>query len=466
MSVMAISLARPMELCASSAVSPVDGRYGDRVRELRPLFSEYGLIRLRVKVEVAWFKTLAQCAELTGGKPIGGQAARALDALAEGFDEAGAARVKAIERETNHDVKAVEYYLRERLEELPALRAHRELVHFACTSEDINNLAYALMLEEARAGVLLPAIGELIEALRVLAHRHAARPMLARTHGQAASPTTLGKEMAVFVARLERQRDLLAGVAVLGKMNGATGNYNAHLFARPDLDWPRIAEAFVKGLGLGFNPCTTQIEPHDWMAELFHALVRFNTVQVDLCRDLWTYISLGYFRQRAVEGEIGSSTMPHKVNPIDFENAEGNLGIANALLSHLASKLPVSRLQRDLSDSTALRNVGVAMAHSLLAWRSCLRGLARVEVDGAAMDRDLEAAWEVLAEPIQTLLRLYGVEGAYERLKEATRGHAVDRDTLDHLIRELGIPEEAKARLRALTPSAYTGHAERLARGI
>ena len=453
-----------MEPSALSAISPVDGRYGERVRELRPLFSEFGLIRQRVRVEMEWFKTLSRRAELTRGKPVGEVALRALDTLFESFDESDATRIKEIEGGTNHDVKAVEYYLRERLEDLPELRAHRELVHFACTSEDINNLAYALMLEEARAKVLLPVMDDLVAALRAIALRHAGRAMLARTHGQAASPTTLGKEMAVFVSRLQRQTGEVARIAVRGKLNGAVGNYNAHLFACPELDWPSIAEAFVEGLGLEFNPCTTQIEPHDWMAELFHALMRFNTVLLDLCRDVWTYISLGYFRQRPSEGEVGSSTMPHKVNPIDFENAEGNLGIANALLSHLASKLPVSRLQRDLSDSTAMRNIGTGIAHSLLAWRSCLRGLARIEVDDAAMERDLETAWEVLAEPIQTVLRLYGVEDAYERLRRATRGRAVDRIALDALIRELEIPEEAKTRLRALTPSAYTGCAERLAK--
>ena len=463
---MLIGAPHPVELSALYAISPIDGRYRDRLRELRPLFSELGLMRQRVRVEVEWFNTLARRAELTGGKPIEERALRALDALVESFDESHAARIKEIEGRINHDVKAVEYFLRERLEEIPALRVHRELVHFACTSEDINNLAYALMLEEARSQVLLPVMDEVVETLRALAHRHADCAMLARTHGQAASPTTLGKEMAVFVSRLQEQSGALGRVVVRGKLNGAVGNYNAHTFACPDLDWPRIAEAFVKGLGLEFNPRTTQIEPHDWMAELFHALMRFNTVLVDLCRDVWTYISLGYFRQRASKDEVGSSTMPHKVNPIDFENAEGNLGIANALLSHLASKLPVSRLQRDLSDSTALRNVGTGIAHSLLAWRSCLRGLAKVEVDAAAMERDLEAVWEVLAEPIQTLLRLHGVEDAYERLKLATRGRAVDRDMLERLIRELEIPEEAKARLRALTPSAYTGYAERLAREV
>ena len=456
----------PMERGALSAISPMDGRYRDRVRELRPVFSEFGLIRQRVRVEVAWFRTLAGHGELTGRNALEESALRALDSIVEDFDETQAARVKAIESETNHDVKAVEYYLREQLGQVAALRAHRALVHFACTSEDISNLAYALMLEEARSTALLPAAKELIETFRTLAHRQAGRPMLARTHGQAASPTTLGKEMAVFVARLERARDALADVAVRGKMNGAVGNYNAHVSACPDLDWPRVTRNFVEDLGLEFNPCTTQIEAHDWMAELFHALMRFNAVQVDLCRDLWTYISLGYFRQRAAEGEVGSSTMPHKVNPIDFENAEGNLGIANALLSHLAAKLPVSRLQRDLSDSTVLRNVGVALAHSLLAWKSCLRGAAKIEVDDAAIDRDLEDAWEVLAEPVQTVLRRYGVEDAYERLKRLTRGRAVDRQDLHALIAELPIPEPARERLRALTPATYTGLAERLAREV
>ncbi len=455
-----------MDTSALGAVSPLDGRYGDRLRDLRPRFSEHALIRLRLRVEVEWFRTLAARAELTGGNPVPEAALRPLDALAGRFDEAQAARVKAIERETHHDVKAVEYYLRERLEDRPELRAHRELVHFACTSEDISNLAYALLLAEARSEVLLPAIDELIATLRALAHRHAGRAMLARTHGQSASPTTLGKEMAVFVARLARQRKSVSGVAIAGKMNGAVGNYNAHLSACPELDWPGIAETFVRGLGLEFNPCTTQIEPHDWMAELFHAVMRFNTVLLDLCRDVWTYVSLGYFRQRTREGEVGSSTMPHKVNPIDFENAEGNLGLANALLSHLAAKLPVSRLQRDLSDSTVLRNVGVAIGHSLLAWRSTLRGLERIEADGAAMERDLEVAWEVLAEAVQTLLRYHAVEGAYERLKRLTRGRPVDRRTLGTLIDGLPIPDEARARLRALTPSAYTGYAERLAREV
>ena len=455
-----------MEHAALDAISPVDGRYRGRVQELRPLFGECGLIRRRVRVEIEWFKTLARRRELTRGKPVGEATLGTLDAIARDFDDAQAARVKAIEEATNHDVKAVEYYLRERVGACPELRAHRELLHFACTSEDINNLAYALMIEEARSTVLLPAADDVIETLRRLAHRYAGCAMLSRTHGQAATPTTLGKEMAVFAARLRLERGTLARVAARGKMNGAVGNYNAHLSACPDVDWPRLAEAFVNGLGLEFNPCTTQIEPHDWMAELFHALMRFNTVLIDCCRDVWSYISLGYFRQRRVEGEVGSSTMPHKINPIDFENAEGNLGIANALLSHLASKLSVSRLQRDLSDSTALRNVGVSLSHSLLAWRSCLRGAARLEVDEEAMARDLDSAWEVLAEAIQTVLRCHGVEGAYEHLKGITRGRAVDRETLDVLIRELEIPEEARTRLRALTPRTYTGYAARLAREV
>ena len=452
-----------MELSALSAISPIDGRYGDRVRELRALFGEYGLIRHRVLVEIAWFRVLAGHPDLARGKVPGGGAMRFLDALAGGFDVREAARIKAIEEETNHDVKAVEYYLRERMRGHSELRPFLALIHFACTSEDVNNLAYALMLKTARAEVLLPAMDELVTTLRGLAHRHAALPMLARTHGQAASPTTLGKEMAVFATRLRRQREAVEGVVIRGKMNGAVGNYNAHRSACPDLDWPGVTEDFVRGLGLAFTSCTTQIEPHDWMAELFHAIGRFNTVLLDFCRDAWTYVSLGYFRQRAVEGEVGSSTMPHKINPIDFENAEGNLGVANALLDHLASKLPVSRLQRDLSDSTALRNAGVALAHSLLAYRSCRRGIDKLDVDEAAVERDLESAWEVLAEPIQTLLRYHGATDAYEQLKHLTRGRAVDRETLHALIGGLPIPEEAKERLRALTPRTYTGYAERLA---
>ena len=453
-----------MELSALSAISPIDGRYGEQVRALRALFGEYGLIRHRVLVEIGWFRILSGPAGLAPGTTPGGDAMRFLEALAEGFDAREAARVKAIEEETRHDVKAVEYYLRERMRRHPELSRFLEVIHFACTSEDVNNLAYALMLQKARADLLLPAMDGLISALRGLAHGHAARPMLARTHGQPASPTTLGKEIAVFAARLRGQRDAVAEVVIRGKMNGAVGNYNAHLAARPDLDWPGIAEDFVKGLGLAFNPCTTQVEPHDWMAELFHAIVRCNTVLIDFCRDAWTYVSLGYFRQRAVENEVGSSTMPHKINPIDFENAEGNLGVANALLAHLATKLPVSRLQRDLSDSTALRNAGVALAHSLLAYRSCRRGIGKLEVDEEAIEGDLDRAWEVLAEPIQTLLRYHGAAGAYERLKRLTRGRKVDRESLDALIAGLPIPEEAKERLRALTPHTYTGCAERLAK--
>ena len=453
-----------MELSALSAISPIDGRYGEQVRALRALFGEYGLIRHRVLVEIGWFRVLSGPAGLAPEEAPGGDALRFLEALAGGFDLREAARVKAIEGEINHDVKAVEYYLRERMGRHPELSRFLEVIHFACTSEDVNNLAYALMLKTARADLLLPAMDGLVSVLRGLAREHAARPMLARTHGQPASPTTLGKELAVFAARLRGQRDAVAEVVIRGKMNGAVGNYNAHLAARPDLDWPGIAEDFVKGLGLAFNPCTTQAEPHDWMAELFHAIVRFNTVLLDFCRDAWTYVSLGYFRQRVLDREVGSSTMPHKINPIDFENAEGNLGVANALLAHLATKLPVSRLQRDLSDSTALRNAGVALAHSLLAYRSCRRGLGRLEVDEGAIESDLEAAWEVLAEPVQTLLRHHGAAGAYERIRRLTRGRKVDRETLDALIGGLPIPEDAKERLRALTPRAYTGCAERLAK--
>ena len=451
-----------METGALSAISPLDGRYRDRVRELRPVFSEFGLIRRRVRVEAAWFRTLAGHEALTGGHALEESALRALDAIVEEFDETQAALVKAIESETNHDVKAVEYYLRERLGQVEGLRAHRELVHFACTSEDISNLAYALMLEEARSTVLLPAARELIEAFRALAHRQAGRPMLARTHGQAASPTTLGKEMAVFVARLERARDVLADVAVRGKMNGAVGNYNAHVSACPDLDWPRVARDFVEDLGLEFNPCTTQIEAHDWMAELFHALMRFNAVQVDLCRDLWAYISLGYFRQRAAEGEVGSSTMPHKVNPIDFENAEANLGISTALLEHLSTKLPVSRLQRDLSDSSASRNIGPAIGHACLALKSILNGLGKVAVDKQAIASDLENAWEILGEALQTVMRKAGYENAYELMKDLTRGTDITKDDLANFLNTLDLPQADLEHLKNLTPQSYIGLAPKL----
>ena len=446
------------------AISPVDGRYADKVADLRPLVSEHGLVRYRVQVELAWLETLSANPLVVEAPALGSAARARLRAIGERFTTADSARVKQIEARTNHDVKAVEYFVRERLAADAELAPLSEMVHFACTSEDINNLAYALMLREAREHCLLPLADSVTAAIRGLAHAGAAMPMLSRTHGQPATPTTLGKEMAVFCARLARQREQLAAVPAMGKMNGATGNYNAHRAAYPQIDWPTMAERFVASLGLSFNPCTTQIEPHDWIAEYCHALARLNTVLVDFSRDVWGYVSLGYFRQRAVAGEVGSSTMPHKVNPIDFENAEGNLGIANALLEHFAHKLPVSRWQRDLSDSTVLRNIGVALAHSVIAWRSLLKGMAKLEFAEARMRADLDAAWEVLAEPVQTVMRRYGIEGAYEQLKELTRGRSIDQAALQQFIDRLALPDEVKTRLRELTPAAYVGDAPRLAR--
>jgi len=455
-----------LELSALSAISPVDGRYARHTASLRALLSEYGLIRHRVLVEVRWLETLAACDGVPEVAPFSCEDLARLRALADDFDLADAERVKAIESRTNHDVKAVEYFLRERCEDHPGLVRASAFVHFACTSEDVNNLAYALMLERAREEVLLPLMDEVIAAVRVLAHRHAELAMLSRTHGQSATPTTLGKEMAVFVHRLSRQRDAFAAVPMLGKINGAVGNYNAHLSAYPDVDWQALARTFVEGLGLQFNPYTTQIEPHDFIAELFDALARFNTVVLDLSRDCWGYISLGYFRQRPVAGEVGSSTMPHKVNPIDFENAEGNLGLSSALLAHLASKLPVSRWQRDLSDSTVMRNLGVAFAHAVIACRSLLKGLGKLEADEVRVGDDLDAAWEVLAEPVQTVMRRHGLANAYEQLKDFSRGRPVDADTLHAFIRSLELPDEARQHLLALTPASYTGYAARLAREI
>ena len=452
-----------MELSPLAAISPVDGRYGSRTAALRPIASEFGLVRYRVAVEVAWLKALAAHPGFGPLAPLDGAAQTALDDIAHGFSLEDARRVKAIERETNHDVKAVEYFIRERITDVPELSGAREFVHFACTSEDINNLAYAMMLSDARAQVLLPAMRDLTGALRRLAREHASVAMLSRTHGQPASPTTVGKEMSVFAFRLERQLQAFESVSVMGKFNGAVGNYNAHLAACPDVDWHRVSREFVQRLGLAWNSHTTQIEPHDSTAELFHALARFNRVVLDLCRDVWTYISLGYFRQRPVAGETGSSTMPHKVNPIDFENAEGNVGVANSILDHLAAKLPVSRLQRDLSDSTAQRNLGVGLAHSLIAYDSCLKGLGKLALDEAAIARDLAGAWELLAEPIQTVMRRNGIEDSYERLKDLTRGRTVDRATLASFVESLAIPREDKDALLALTPATYVGAASKLA---
>ena len=453
-----------MEPSALTAIAPVDGRYADKVSELRPIFSEYGLIRFRVEVEVRWFEALAADPALPELPALSDDARGFLDGLVREFDPAAAERVKAFEATTNHDVKAVEYYLRERFAEHAELGRLREFLHFACTSEDINNLAWGLALVHARASVVLPWCDRIIDVLSGLAEAHAEQPMLARTHGQAATPTTLGKEFGNVVARLRRQRHSIAGVELLGKMNGATGNYNAHLVAAPEIDWPRIARGFVEDLGLCFNPMTTQIEPHDCIAELFDALARFNTILLDLARDIWGYISIGYFRQRTVAGEVGSSTMPHKVNPIDFENAEGNIGIANALFDHLAAKLPVSRWQRDLTDSTVLRNLGVGVGHSLIAWRALDKGLAKLEAAPQRIAEDLAANWAVLAEPIQTVMRRYGIENPYDTLKTLTRGKPVDRETFRELIEEIDVPEEARARLRSLSPETYLGLAAVLAR--
>ncbi|MFO8154405.1 MAG: adenylosuccinate lyase [Thiohalospira sp.] len=448
-----------MELNELTAVSPVDGRYGDKTAELRPIFSEYGLIRHRVTVEVRWLQALAAEPGIAEVPAFSDEASERLEQLVGGFDESAARRVKNIEATTNHDVKAVEYFIKERLADQPELAAVSEFVHFACTSEDINNLAYALMLREARTQALLPAMDELVDRVTELSHAFADQPMLARTHGQPASPTTLGKELANVAFRLRRQREQVVMVPLLGKINGAVGNYNAHLVAYPEVDWPALAQRFVRGLGLDWNPYTTQIEPHDFIAELFDATARFNTVLIDFSRDIWGYISHGYFKQRTVEGEVGSSTMPHKVNPIDFENAEGNLGVANALFDHLAAKLPVSRFQRDLTDSTVLRNLGVGVAHTLIAYRSTLKGLGKLEAAPERLDADLDQTWEVLAEAIQTVMRRYGVDEPYERLKALTRGKGITREGVAAFVDELPIPDEAKARLRELTPGRYTGNA-------
>jgi adenylosuccinate lyase len=449
-----------------AALSPLDGRYERSADPLRPYFSEAALIRYRVLIELEWLKALAAERRIRELKPFSRATRLALDRLVAGFAEKDATHIKNIEAETSHDVKSIEYWLKGRLARNAEVQRALEFIHFACTSEDINNLAYALMLAQARDRVLLPRLDQLIVALRALARRHAARPMLARTHGQPASPTTLGKEMANVAHRLVRARAAIERVALLGKMNGAVGNYNAHAAAYPGFPWEAFCRRFVERFGLQFNPYTTQIEPHDSIAELFDAYARANTVLLDLDRDLWGYVSLGYFRQKPKKGEVGSSTMPHKVNPIDFENSEGNIGIANALLRHLADKLPVSRWQRDLSDSTALRNAGVALGHTLLAYGACLRGLGKLEADAGRMAEDLEANWEVLAEPVQQVMRKHGVPDAYEKLKALTRGKRLDRRQLAAFVRALPIPAAAKKRLLALTPAAYTGLAADLARRV
>ena len=449
-----------------TALSPLDGRYARSADPLRPYFSEHALIRYRLRVELAWLVALAAEPAIAELKPFSRSTVASLNGLILNFSENDAIQIKAIEIKTNHDVKAIEYWLKAKLGRSREARGALEFIHFAATSEDVNNLAYGLMLADARRKLLLPRLDELIAALRARAHRHAALPMLARTHGQPASPTTLGKELANVVQRLRRARARIAAVPLLGKMNGATGNYHAHAIAYPKFDWERFCARFVEGLGLQFNPYTTQIEPHDCIAELFDACAGANTIVLDLDRDLWGYISLGYFRQKAKPGEVGSSTMPHKVNPIDFENSEGNLGIANALLRHLADKLPVSRWQRDLSDSTALRNAGSALGHALLGLGACLRGLAKLEADPRRLAEDLDANWEVLAEAVQQVMRRHGVAGAYEKLKALARGKRLDRKQLAAFVRALPIPAADRQRLLALTPATYTGLAARLAKRI
>ena len=449
------------------ALSPLDGRYAAQVEALRAHFSEFGLIRNRIRVELAWLDALASEAAIAEVPAFDEASRRAIAQALASFSTADAARVKAIEATTNHDGKAVEYWLKERLGQVPGVAKVLEFVHFACTSEDINNLAHALALAEARRDILLPALAALTSDLRAMAHAQAGRAMLARTHGQPATPTTLGKEIANPLARFERAGAAFERVELLGKMNGATGSYNAHVAAYPEVDWEKLAARVVASLGLAFNRYTTQIEPHDCVAEYFDALARIGTIAIDLDRDLWGYVSLGYFRQRTKAGEVGSSTMPHKVNPIDFENSAGNLGIANALARHFADKLPVSRWQRDLTDSTVLRNMGVAIGHALIGWNALRRGLAKLEVDGARLDADLDANWEVLAEPIQTVMRRYGLPEPYEQLKALTRGQrGMSRETLHAFIDGLALPADAKARLKALTPATYTGIAAKLARDV
>ncbi|MCQ2029964.1 adenylosuccinate lyase [Stutzerimonas zhaodongensis] len=456
-----------MQLSSLTAVSPVDGRYASKTSALRPIFSEFGLIRCRVQVEVRWLQRLAAHSAIQEVPPFSAQANALLDQLAEDFQLEQAERVKEFERTTNHDVKAVEYLLKEQAKQLPELAKVNEFIHFACTSEDINNLSHALMLRAGRDDVLLPLMRQLAESIRALAIEHADVPMLSRTHGQPASPTTLGKELANVVYRLERQIAQVAAVPLLGKINGAVGNYNAHLSAYPDIDWEANAREFIEGdLGLTWNPYTTQIEPHDYIAELFDAVARFNTILIDFDRDIWGYISLGYFKQRTVAGEIGSSTMPHKVNPIDFENSEGNLGIANAVLQHLASKLPISRWQRDLTDSTVLRNLGVGFAHSVIAYEASLKGIGKLQLNEARIAEDLDACWEVLAEPIQTVMRRYAIENPYEKLKELTRGKGITPAALQTFIDSLDMPAEAKEALRQLTPATYVGNAAAQAKRI
>ena len=455
-----------MKLTSLTALSSVDGRYSGKTAALRPICSEFGLIHRRLIVEIRWFQVLAAQSGIQELPALSEQADAFLDRLIDGFNTEEASRVKEIESVTNHDVKAVEYYLKEKCAEMPELAAKSEFLHFGCTSEDINNLSYALMMKDAQADVMSDMFARIDRMLSDMAVEYAGQAMLSRPHGQTASPTTLGKEIANTLHRLRRQAKQMSGQEFLGKINGAVGNFNAHISTYPEVDWPALAKQFVETLGLRWNPYTTQIEPHDWMAELFQSLMRYHTILIDLSRDIWAYISIGYFRQKTVEGEIGSSTMPHKVNPIDFENAEGNLGVANALLDHLALKLPVSRWQRDLSDSTVLRVIGAAYGHSVVAMSSLLKGLSRLEVNSERLAEDLDASWEVLAEPIQTMMRRHGIENPYEQLKSLTRGKQITQADLEAFIIGLDLPEKSRQALLALTPSLYTGNAEQMAKTI
>ena len=449
-----------MKLSALTAISPVDGRYQNKTDALRPIFSEYGLFRYRVLVEVEWLKKLSKNSSIKEIESFSASSTSLLNNIKDNFSIVDAERIKEIEKTTNHDMKAVEYFIREKIQSDSKLKNISQFIHFACTSEDINNLSYALMLKDARESILVPKLQKLVTILEKMSADYSSIPMISRTHGQTASPTTLGKEMAVYVHRLNRQNNQLKNIELLGKLNGAVGNFNAHFSAYPDIDWMTLSKEFVEELGLTWNPLTTQIESHDYMAQYFHVLIRSNTILIDLCRDLWGYISLGYFKLKLIKGEVGSSTMPHKINPIDFENSEGNFGFANSLLEHLAMKLPTSRWQRDLTDSTVLRNTGVGIAHSVIALDACIAGLSKIDVDTEIINQDLENSWEVLTEAIQTVMRCYNIEGAYEKLKEISRGNEISRETLHNFIEKLDIPNDAKSRLKNLTPSNYLGNAE------
>jgi adenylosuccinate lyase len=455
-----------MQLSSLTAISPIDGRYSSKTASLRPLLSEYGLIYHRVLVEIRWLQALANHPQIDEIKPLSKTANKLLESIIENFDEEQATRVKEIEKTTNHDVKAVEYFLKEQVASSDELSELSEFIHFACTSEDINNLSHALMLKASRDQVIVPAVNRIIELLKNLAHQHADVAMMSRTHGQPASPTTMGKEIANVVYRLQRQVTQMNKLGMLGKLNGAVGNYNAHLSAYPELDWSEMTRQFVESLGIRFNPYTTQIEPHDYIAELFDVYCRCNTVLIDFSRDVWGYISIGYFKLKTISGEVGSSTMPHKVNPIDFENAEGNLGIANAILGHLSQKLPISRWQRDLTDSTVLRNLGSGLGHILIALDSIERGLGKLEVNHDIINADLNQNWEVLAEPIQTVMRRYGIEQPYEKLKALTRGQRIDAKIIHDFVQKLDIPDQAKRQLIDLTPATYIGNADSQAKKV